>query len=248
MAGNGDCSMRQDWGDEKDEESLSPNHQEKVGQEHDKIRGNEAHYGQAKEKLEEELTRLTLIITENKGLLKNMSTCIQETDDELRLSLTVLRADLKRTNNDSMLREEVINWNAMEQRIITTLAELNECQNKIKLNYHLNAIYLGKLFKAITQMQMGQEEERVARPLAKCYYCHEGGHLWRECPHRINKERRMQTPVFKQKLAFRHKRNFDEMHGITSMTCPGKGSNDEDVRTMGQSNRENTIVSYNPLS
>jgi len=245
MTSEDDCSTRQDWCDEEAEESLPTSNQEKVGQKHEKLCGNGAHYGQAKEKLEEELTRLALIITENKGLLENMLTCIQETDDELRLDLTVLRADLKRSNNDSMLREEVINWNVMEQRIITTLTELNECQNKVN---HLKAIDLGKLFKAITQMRMGQEEKRVARPLARCYYCHEGGHLWRECPHRISKERWMQTPAFKQRLAFRHKQNFDEMHGISSMTCPGKGSNDEDVMIMGQSSRENTIVSYNPLN
>jgi len=249
MTSEDDYLTRQDWCDEEDEENLTINNQEKVGQKHEKFCGDGTHYGQAKEKLEEELTRLALIITENKGLLKNMLTCIQETDDELRLDLTVLRADLKRNNNDLMPREEVINWKVMEQRITTTLTELEECQEKLKLNYHLKAIDLGKLFKAINQMQGGQEEETVARLPAKCYYCHEGGHLWRGCPHRLNKERWMQTPAFKQRLAFRYKQNFDEMHGIpSSMTCHGEESNDKDVMTMGQSSRENTIVNHNPLN
>jgi len=249
MASNGDCSTRQDWCDEvEEEENLPSNNQSKVGQKYENFCDNGAHFGQDKEKLEEELTRLALVTAENKRLLHEMLTCIQETDDELRLDLTILRADLKRTNKDPMLQEEVINWNVMEQRIITTLTELGKCQEKLKLNNHLKSIDLRKLFKAITQMQRGQEEEMVTRPPLKCYYCHEVGHFRRECPHRLNKERWMQTPAFKQKIAFRHKQNAEEMHGIPSMSWTGEESNDEDVITTGQSGRENAIVSHNPLN
>ena len=62
------------------------------------------------------------------------------------------------------------------------------------------------------------------------------------------KERWMQTPAFKQKIAFRHKQNAEEMHGIPSMSWTGEESNDEDVITTGQSGRENAIVSNNPLN
>jgi len=65
MTSNGDCSTRQDWCDEEDEESLPTNNQGQVGQNHEKFCGNGTHYGQDKEKLEEELTRLVLVMSEN---------------------------------------------------------------------------------------------------------------------------------------------------------------------------------------
>jgi len=58
----------------------------------------------------------------------------------------------------------------------------------------------------------------------------------------------MQTPAFKQEIAFRHKQNFDEMHRGISMSWPSEERNDADVITTGQSSRENAIVSYNPLN
>ena len=60
MTSNDDCSMRQDWCNEEDnEENLPLHNQGRVGEKYDYFRDNGTHSGQVKEKLEEELTRLT---------------------------------------------------------------------------------------------------------------------------------------------------------------------------------------------
>jgi len=245
MASNGDCLTRQDWCDQVDDEKLPTTNRNKVGRKYEHFRGNGTHYGQAKEQLEEELTRLALVISENRLLLRERQTCFQEADDELRLALMLLRENLQQNHNDSMLREDVINWEVMEQRIITTLTELGECQDKLKL---INITNLTQLFKALTQTPRGQVKEMAKQSLKMCYYCFEEGHFIKECPHKKNKEMWKQTQAFKQKTAFRHKQKVDEMHSATSVSWTGEEGDDEDVITTGQSSRENVIVRYNPLN
>jgi len=155
MASNGDCLMRQDWCDEVDnEENLPPNIQVKVGQKYEYFRGSGTHSGQAKEKLEEELTRLALVTTENKCLLQNMVTRIQETDNELRMVLKLIRADLEESSSELVPSEEVKKWKEMEQRIAVNLTELVEGQEaiKLKLNHHSKTEELTKLFEMMTLM------------------------------------------------------------------------------------------------
>jgi len=246
MFSNGDCSLSQDWCEKvDDEESLSSNNQGRVGHKHDCFHGNETHYRQAKERLEVELTRLGLVTSENRLLLQEIQTWFQEADDELRLALTLLRADLKQNHNDSTLREDVINWEVIEQRIIMTLTELGECQEKLKVIKFTN---LAQLFKVLTQTPRGQVKEMTMQSPKKCYYCLEEGHFIRECPHKKNSEMWKQTQAFKQKTAFRHKQKVDEMHRATSVSWTGEEGDDVNVITTGQSSKENVIVSYNPLN
>ena len=249
MSSNGDCSLRQDWCEEVDDEgSLSSKNQENVGHKHDCFYGNGTHVGQVKDQLEEELARLVLVMTENKHLVQDTLTCIQETDEELKMNLAILRVHLKRSNNDQMSQEEVINWDVMEQRIITALTGLERCQEKLKLNLHLKAADLRELFKTRTQIQMVREKEMVARTPVTCYYCYEKGHYKDKCPHLYNRNQWMQTPAFKQKMAFRQKYNGNEMHETTSMSWPVKESNDVKGITTGQDGRDKARVSYNPLN
>jgi len=245
MASDGDCSTRQDWCDLVNDENLPNTNPNKVGRKYEHFRGNGTHYGQAKEQLEEELTRLALVTSENRLLLRQMQTCFQEADDELRLALTLLRADLQQNHNDSMLRKDVLDWEVMEQRIIGSLTELGECQENLK---SIKCANLTQLFKVLTQTPRGQVKEMSIRSPKLCYYCLEEGHLIKECPHRKNSEMWKQTQAFKRKIAFRHKQKVDEMHSATSVSWTGEEGNDEDVITTRQSIRENAIVSHNPLS
>jgi len=249
MSSNGDCSLRQDWSEEVDDEgSLSSKNQERVGHKHDCFHGNGTHVGQAKDKLEEELARLALVMTENKHLVQDTLTCIQETDEELKMNSTILRAHLKRSNDDKMPQEAVINWDVMEQRIITALTGLERCQEKLKLNPHFKVADLRELFRARPRTKMGKTKEIETRLSRTCYYCYEEGHYKDKCPHLYNRNQWMQTPAFKQKMAFRQKHNSNEMHEMTSMSWPVKESNDVNVITAGQNGRDNARVSYNPLN
>ena len=243
MASNSDWSTRQEWYDSVDDEHLSTTNRNKVGRKYEHFRGDGTHYEQAKEQLEEELTRLALVTSENRLQLKEMQIRCQEADDELRLALTILRENLQRNHKDSMIREEVINWEIMEQRIIGALTDLGECQESVKKMKFTNLI---QLFKVLIQKSRGQEKTVLS--LKMCYYCLEEGHFIRECPHRKNSEMWKQTQAFKQKTAFRQKHKVDEMHRATSVSWTGEESDDVDVITTGQSSRENAIVSYNPLT
>jgi len=261
MAGNGDCSTRQDWCDEENnEENLPLNNQNRVGQKDESVQGNGVHHGQGKEKLEE-LTRLALVMSENQCLLRNVLTDMQETDDELRLVLAIIRTDLEKSGTESLFSGEANKKSEMEQEIMTNLTELVEGQEEIKskLSGQSQIEDLTKIVEAMALKQNDQER----KPSFKCYWCHEEGHLKRNCPRRINRgwmqfqvfrqypqriNKGWQSQPFKQSIASRHKHNVDGMHEGISMSWPVERRDDIEVSNIGQSRRENTIVSYNPLN
>ena len=262
MASNGDCLTRQDWCVKmKGEENLPRNNQNRVGQKVESVQRNGVHYGQGKEKLEEELTRLALVMSENQCLLRNVLTDMQETDDEVRIVLAIIRTDLEKSGTESLVSGEANKKSEMDQEIMTNLTELVEGQEDIKskLSDQSQIEDLTKIVEAMALKQNGQER----KPSFKCYWCHEEGHLKRNCPRRINREwmqsqvfrqypqrinKGGQSQPFKQSIVSRHKDNVDGMHEGISMSWPVERRDDIEVRNIGQSNRENAVVRYNPLN
>jgi len=259
MAGNGDCSTRQAWCDEENNENNLPlNNQDRVRQKDEKSRGNGAHSGQVKEKLGEELTRLVLIMLESQWLLREVLECIQETDNALRPVLELIRTDLKKSNTEAL---EMNKKSEMEEEIMTNLTELVEGQEEIKSKLS-NQSQIEDLTKIVEVMTLKQNEQE-RKPSFKCYWCHEEGHLKRNCPRRINREW-MQSQVFRQhpqrinkgwpsqpfqqRMGYQHRQNVDGMHKGTSMSWPVEKSDDIESRNIRQSRRENEIASYNPLN
>jgi len=252
MATTHDCMARREWSDIVDEEGdvhMQSICGEGLPQEH--LREKDVQLRQEQERLEAELTQLALVTTESKLSLQDMLLRVQDTDDEIRLGLTLIRAALKRDRNEPMLRGELINWDIMGQRITATLAQLEECQDSLRknLNYHLKAADLRKLFSTMTLTQRGQGKEKAARPPLQCFYCHEEGHIKRECPHRLNKEKWMQTTAFKQKTALRRQQEADEMAAGEQKAWRGvKEKECTRAMTIGQSLLENAKVRHNPLN
>jgi len=216
------------------------------------ICNNKAYSRSEKEALEEELTRLALVITENKFKIRNMLTQTQETEDEIRLGLVILRADLKRSDDQRMRREEIINWRVMENMIKEGLTKLEEyikeqnlgSKNELKLEQEKRQAeeteYETLRDVLETQVQRGQVErdKKAERPPLKCYYCHEEGHFKRECPQRSNKKERESRPwirkqitenQFKQKTGFWHEQYTDDMSVGTTMAWPCDESSGEDI-------------------
>ena len=186
---------------------------------------------------------------------------MQETDDELRPVLALIRTDLEKRGTESLLSEEVNKKSETEQEIIANLTELVEGQEEIKSKLS-DQSQIGDLTKIVETMALKQNDKE-RKTSFKCYWCHEEGHLKRNCPRRINKgwmqsqvfkqypqriNKGWQSQPFKQSTAFRHKHNVDEMQEGISMSWPVERRNDTEVINIGQSRKENTTVSYNPLN
>jgi len=81
-------------------------------------------YARKGEKLFEELTRVVTIITEKKVKIQHTMELLQETEDELRLGLIQLRVNLRKAANQTMTKEEEMDWEKEEYRLKTQLTEL----------------------------------------------------------------------------------------------------------------------------
>ena len=81
-------------------------------------------YARKGEKLSEELTRVVTIITEKKVKIQHTLKLLQEMEDELRLGLIQLRINLRKAANQTMTKEEELDWEKEEYRLKTQLTEL----------------------------------------------------------------------------------------------------------------------------
>jgi len=81
-------------------------------------------YARKGEKLSVELMRVVTIITEKKVRMQHTMELLQETEDELRLGLIQLRVNLRKAANQTMTKEEEMDWEKEEYRLKTQLTEL----------------------------------------------------------------------------------------------------------------------------
>ena len=262
MAKDTGCTTRQEWCDlVKNEERLPTESKQRMEQEQEHLYGDEVHSSQGKRQWEETLERLALVLTEYSYMLQNMMTYVQEIDNELSLVLALIRTDLEKSGTESLFSEETNEKGETEQKIIANLTELVEGQEEIKSKLS-DQSQIEDLTKIVETMALKQNDQE-RKPFFKCYWCHEEGHMKRNCPQRINKRwmesqvfkqypqrinRGWQSQPFKQSIASRYKHNVDEMHEGISMSWPVERRNDTEVINIGQSRKENTTVSYNPLN
>jgi len=191
MAKDNGCTTRQEWSDlVENEERWPAETKKKMGSEQEYFCENKAHSSQGKTQLEETLQRLTSVMAEYRYVMNNVMTYAQETDDELRLVLKLIKANLEENRTESVLTKEEKERGKMEQRIMANLKELAQGQEAIKseLNHQSKAAEMTKFFEIMT-LKRDQEKEKVVKPPLRCYWCHEEGHMKRNCPSRINRNR-----------------------------------------------------------
>jgi len=181
MAKNTGCTTRQEWCDlVEDEERWTAETKKKMGQEQEYFCENKAHSSQGKMQLEETLQRLTSVMAEYRYVMNNVMAYAQETDDELRLVLKLIKANLEENSTESVLSEE-----AKKQKSRDEL----ELERKKRQAAEMQCEILINMFE--TQVHVGQaaRERIVIKPPVRCYWCHEEGHMKRNCPSRINRNR-----------------------------------------------------------
>jgi len=81
-------------------------------------------YARRGKSLFEEITRVVTIITEKKVKMQHTMELLQETEDELKLGLIQLRVNLRKAANQTMTKEEEMDWEKEEYRLKTQLTEL----------------------------------------------------------------------------------------------------------------------------